>query len=47
MAKRIAELEQKIKHNKDQEDKYQEKMKSLDNSKGVPQMNLDAPRNQE
>jgi len=45
MAKRIAELEEKIKHNKDQEEKYQEEMKSLDESKGAPKMNLDAPRN--
>lgn len=47
MAKRIAELENRIEHNKKEEDKYLEEMKSLDNSKGTPQMNLEAPRDVE
>lgn len=45
MGKRIAELENKIEHNKKEEDKYLEEMKALDNSKGTPQMNLEPPRN--
>lgn len=45
MAKRIKEMEEKAKELKTQEDKCMEELKSIDEVKGKPEMNLEPPRN--